>query len=134
MKETLPFVICSTFVVKENKVVIILCPKFKKWRLPGGLCEDETIEHAAEREVKEEIGISINAKFVGLGQDSDYNYNNKKNYQRLLLFFKATTNEEITLNKEEAEEHKWVTLDELKQLDIEGALKDFFTRNPKFTL
>lgn len=51
------------------------------------------------------------------------------------MFFHVKTDEEPNLDPDECLEHKWATLEELKNIsDKEGALNDFFQRNPEFHL
>ncbi len=51
------------------------------------------------------------------------------------MFFHIKTDKKLTIDPEEAEEYKWVTFDELKNHENkEGALDDFFKRNPNLTL
>ena len=109
-----------------------MCPRFKVWRVPGGRAEHgEKLEETLLREMKEETGIQFEApKFIGWGQDQQFHF--KANYQtsRLLMFFHVKTDAELTLDPDEAEDSKWVTLDELKQIqNKEGALTDLFNRN-----
>ena len=129
-----PVVICSAFIEKEGKFLTIYCPKFKKWRVPGGKVDgNETLIETVVREMIEETNLDIkNPIFVGYGQDDDYNHHNEKNIPRLIMFFHTTNNQKITMDPEEAEEYKWVTIDELKTMDVEGALSDFFSQNPSF--
>lgn len=51
------------------------------------------------------------------------------------MFFHVKTNEELVLDPDECLESRWVTLEELKNIENkEGALNDFFVRNPYFVL
>lgn len=130
-------VICSAFIEKDNKVLAIFCPKFKVWRVPGGRPDyGEKIEDTLLRELQEETGIIFsNPKFVGWGQDQQFHVRDQKQTSRLLMFFHVQTNEEIQLDPGEAEDSKWVTLEELKGIENkEGALNDFFERNPNFKI
>ena len=53
-------VVCEAFIEKEGKFMILFCPKFKVWRVPGGRAEwGEKIEDTLLREMKEETGISF---------------------------------------------------------------------------
>jgi isopentenyldiphosphate isomerase len=46
------------------------------------------------------------------------------------MFYHLKTDKEPTLDPDEAEDHKWVTLDEPKKIkNKEGAMTDFFKRN-----
>ena len=49
-------VICSAFIQRpDNKILIIYCPGFKTWRVPGGRTEHgEKIEDTVVREIHEE--------------------------------------------------------------------------------
>ena len=132
-----PQVVCSTFVEKDGKFLIVFCPIFKVWRVPGGRAEwDETIEKTLIREMKEEIGLTLkNPKFLGYGQDHNYNFDLKRETSRLLMFFHVKIDDEPKVDPYEAEEFKWVTFEELKNIkDKEGALTDFFNKNPNLKL
>jgi ADP-ribose pyrophosphatase YjhB (NUDIX family) len=125
-------VICSAFIEKDNKFLIVMCPRFKIWRVPGGRTEHgEKLEETLIREMKEETDITFeNPKFIGFGQDQQFHIKDKKETSRLIIFFYVKTNKEIKLDPDEAEDFKWVTLDELKKIDNkEGALSDLFKRN-----
>ena len=46
---------------KENKILLV-SPTYKdRWEIPGGLIEEnESLKAAAEREIKEELGLELN--------------------------------------------------------------------------
>jgi ADP-ribose pyrophosphatase YjhB (NUDIX family) len=130
-------VICSAFIEKDNKFLTVMCPRFKVWRVPGGRAEHgERIEETLIREMQEETQITFNnPEFVGFGQDQQFHVKAQRETSRLLMFFHVKTNEEPKLDPDEAEDHKWVTLEELKQIENkEGGLTDLFKRNPNFKL
>ena len=125
-------VICSAFIKKEGKFLVVMCPRFKVWRIPGGRAEyGENLEETLIREMQEETGIIFqNPRFIGWGQDQQFHIREQKETSRLLMFFYVETNKELTLDPDEAEEFKWVTIKELKKIkNKEGALTDFFNRN-----
>ena len=128
-----PTVVCSAFIEKEKKFMLLFCPRFKVWRLPGGRVEfDEILEGTLKREMKEELGIAISEpKFLGYGQDHQFQVRDQKETSRLLIFFHVKTDKEPTVDPNEAEEYKWATIEEIKkEQNKEGALTDFFNRNP----
>lgn len=132
-----PQVVCSAFIEKDGKFLLVFCPRFKVWRVPGGRAEwNETLEETLLREMDEEVGTKLdNPKFLGYGQDHQYHVRDQKETSRLLMFFHIKTDKKLTIDPEEAEEYKWVTFDELKNHENkEGALDDFFKRNPNLTL
>jgi len=62
----LPQVAVGAIVFKDDKVLLVLRanpPAEKMWSIPGGRVElGETLQEAAEREIKEETGITIKAR------------------------------------------------------------------------
>ena len=130
-------VICSAFIEQDKKFLIVFCPRFKVWRVPGGRAEHgEKLEQTLIREMEEETGITFeNPTFIGWGQDQQFHVKGQRETSRLLIFFHVKTDQELTLDPDEAEDHKWVTLDELQLIaDKEGGLTDFFSRNPHLKL
>lgn len=129
-------VVCSAFIKKDNKFLIVMCPGFKVWRVPGGRAEHgEKLEKTLFREMREETGIEFkNPKFIGWGQDQQFLVRGQKETSRLIMFFYIETDREPNLDPSEAEDYKWVTLGELKSIkNKEGALTDFFKRNPNLS-
>jgi len=62
----LPRVAVGAVVFKDDKVLLVLRanpPSEARWAIPGGRVElGETLQEAAEREIKEETGITIQAR------------------------------------------------------------------------
>ena len=130
-------VICSAFIEKDNQFLVVMCPRFDVWRVPGGRTEHgEKLEETLIREMQEETEIKFkNPLFVGFGQDQQFHVANKMETSRLLMFFHVKTNKDPKLDPSEAKDFKWVTLDDLKKIENkEGALTDLFNRNPDFSL
>lgn len=132
-----PTVVTSAFIKKDNKFLLVFDPLFKVWRVPGGRTEYyEKVEKTLVREMEEEIGLKLKViKFLGYGQDNQYHARDKRDTSRLILFFFSEIKAEPVINKEEAEDFKWVTWEELKKHENkEGALEDFLKRNPGLVL
>ncbi|MFH1432935.1 MAG: NUDIX hydrolase [archaeon] len=126
-------VVCSAFIEKDDLFLIVMDPAFKVWRVPGGRAEHgEKLEDTLIREMAEETGLVFeNPRFVGWGQDQQYHVREKKETSRLVMFFHVKTVKQPKLDPDEAEDFRWVTLDELKNIENkEGALRDLFYRNP----
>jgi ADP-ribose pyrophosphatase YjhB (NUDIX family) len=105
--------------------------------VPGGRTEHgEQLEETLIREMQEETGITFeNPRFIGFGQDQQFHVACQRETSRLIMFFHVKTDEEPKLDPDEAEDSKWISLDELKKIDNkEGALTDLFNRNPDLTL
>ena len=130
-------VICSALIEKEDKFLIVMCPRFKVWRVPGGRTEHgERLEETLIREMEEETGIRFkDPVFIGFGQDQQFHVRDKKDTSRLIMFYHVKTDQKPKLDPDEAEDFKWVTFNELKMIgNKEGALTDLFNRFPDLKL
>ena len=128
--------VCSVFIKKDGKFLLVYDPFFRAWRVPGGKLEKhESVEDCAIREIKEELKIKIkNPEFIGFGQDDHVAYFKKLDYKkrcpRLILYFMTETKDKITPDPVEISKFKWLTLSEIKKhSNKEGALEDLFKRN-----
>lgn len=86
--------------------------------------------------MKEEIGLEIeNPKFIGYGQDHQFHFIKNQETSRLLMFFHVKISKEPIVDRNEADEIKWVTLEELKMINnIEDGLKELFRKYPSLSL
>ncbi|MDD2766277.1 MAG: NUDIX hydrolase [Candidatus Moranbacteria bacterium] len=82
------------------------------WDIPGGTLDDgEDPEEGAIRETKEETGIDI--QNLSLFHYTS-NIDRKKNKQFIRLIFIGVCNEtNILLNKEDHDQHQWVSIDKI---------------------
>ena len=94
----MPRVVASVIVKKDNKILLVkevLETLKEHWIFPGGGVDfGETIQEAAKREVKEEIGLDIEIKkFLGFKEAIFPKYD----YHTVIFFFMAEPlNDEIT--------------------------------------
>lgn len=111
-----------------------MCPRFKVWRVPWWRTEHwEKLEDTLLREMKEETGLSLeNPMFIGFGQDTQFHILWQRNTSRLIMYYLVNAPDtRIVLDPDECEEHKWVTIEEIINIENkEWALTDLFTRNP----
>lgn len=79
-------------ISKEDKVFLIRGQGEKLYDVVGGEVEiGESIESALKREALEEAGLTISpGKLIDIHQDYFYHRKEKKFYQTLLLYYKAT--------------------------------------------
>lgn len=126
-------VACSGLIEKNGKYLIFFCPGFKLWRVPTGRAEfGEILESTLLREMKEETKIEFkNPLFVGFGQAVMFHPRSKKWTSRLNMFYHVSTDKEPILDPDEAEEYRWVSIDELKSIENKAeTISDFFQRFP----
>lgn len=93
-----------------------------KWAFPGGIVEkNETNEQALKREVKEETGLEI-TKIIKKIAIYHYPRENKSDTQgtSYLVSVKSTR---VNIN-DEVEEFRWVSIEELEELDHIRGLED----------
>jgi heptosyltransferase-2 len=106
-------------VIKDNNKILIVKRKegihAGKWAFPGGIVKDsETIGEALEREVKEETNLKINQIIKRV---SDYSYFRPDGKKTAGISFLISVKENNVSINEEAEEFRWVSLEELNQLN-----------------
>jgi 8-oxo-dGTP pyrophosphatase MutT (NUDIX family) len=113
----------SGIVYNEGKILLIFHNKLQKYLQPGGHLEnDVSLDEAAIREVREEVGIetSLHTNFT---QSTPFHIdvhtipeNTKKGEQAHLhydcIFLLQPHSERITLSEEEVGGYKWVSIDE----------------------
>jgi len=90
---------------------------YKLWNTPAGhVDEGETVEQAAVRETKEESGYD-----VVLGRKLGV-YQSKRGHP-LHIFSAQIIGGELSFPADEILDARWLTKDEIKQLDTEGKLR-----------
>lgn len=119
--------ISAGFLVKDRKVLIAQRGEKQeqplKWEFPGGkLKENEQYDEALIREFKEELDLDIEVlKEIG-GAEVDL-----KNKVFIVLFF--LINGDINkINLKNHKEYKFVTLNELKSIDLSDADSSFINK------
>jgi len=105
----------------ENKILMVKSHKWhNKYIMPGGHIEvGESFEQAAKREIKEETGLDIHdIKFLCLHEHIFGKEFHKKKHFVFLDFTAKTDSSKVVLN-DEAQEYKWVTIQEALDMDLE---------------
>ena len=106
---------------REGKLLLMKSHKWKgKWVVPGGHIElGERMEDALRREVKEETNLDIHdIEFLCF---QEFIYDERFWKRSHFIFFDyacQTDSTEVRLN-DEAEEYRWVTLDEARDMPVE---------------
>ena len=117
---------CVLFGKSEAGLSILLIrrkhPPFEgRWALPGGFVElDETLEHAARRELEEETGVKL-ARVEPLGA---FDAVDRDPRERVISFaFTATVAiaDHAASGSDDAEEARWLPLERLPELAFDHA-------------
>ena len=109
--------IVGTIILKDNKILMVKEAKEKcygKWAFPAGHIEpNESIYDGAKRETYEETGCTVELKkafpvFLKNTNDSKI---------VMMHFLSDLVNEENSYDKDEILETKWISIDEIKNMD-----------------
>jgi len=128
-----PRVAVSAIIFKEERVLMIKRskePNKGKWSIPGGGIElGETLDQAVKREVREECSIEIEVERVfytteNIIRDDD----GRVKYHYVLVDMLAKYAGGETKAQSDAEECRWVTAEELSELDITPRLRAVLER------
>lgn len=106
---------CGCIVIKEDKVLLIQAKNDKNelfWAFPKGeQGSKETDKETALRETKEEVGLEVeivDEKPIKVGHP----IHNGTAFKEILLFIAKPLNDELTIQKQEVEGAKWMSISE----------------------
>ena len=123
----------EAFIVHENKVLLRMHDKLKFWLSIGGHIElDEDPIEAIHREVKEEVGLDIKilgeadgpqdgTKYLIPPKFLNRHHIGKEGHEHVVFVYFATSdtgNITQSLNEHERSETRWVSIEELKNMDL----------------
>ena len=119
-----PRVISSVVLKKDNKILLVkemLENNEDCWIFPGGGVDfGETIEDAAVREVKEELGIDVEIKKFLFFKEAIYP---KYNYHTVIFFFLAEPINNEIKTIEQILDVGYFSNDEIKKLNLVTSAK-----------
>ena len=118
-----PQVAVGAIVVKDDRVLLVKRskpPGEGLWAIPGGRVElGETLQQAAEREIMEETGLTIQAK------DPVYTFEiiepegtERPRFHYVIVDFAAEYVKGALTPSDDASEARWVSSQELKRLPV----------------
>ena len=137
----------SGLVIHDGKVLLIFHNKLQRYLQPGGHVEadDESLFHAARREVEEETGLSVRAHRAFREQPIHIDVHtipeNKKksepehlHYDCMFVFELAAAASDVRLQEEEVSGFQWVPMDhDFKDAGIAVAVEKIQSKLEKYT-
>ena len=116
-------VACSMIVLSPDKNRVLLIKQYGRDRnilVAGYISKGENAEHAAAREIKEEIGLSV----------SELHFNESSYYERtntlMLNFWCVAESDDLSNTNYEIDHAEWFTLDDAKENIVHGSLAEKF--------
>lgn len=132
------YVVVGVIQNKDGKIILGKMSKNKgvypgQWAIPGGGIEEgETLEEALRREMKEETGLTLIAfsptYFNSYKVTKKYEDGRVEDMYMVCFHFLCVPKDTNFLNNDEFEEMRWVSKEELKNLDLNEATKWLFTK------
>ena len=129
-----PFVGIGAIIICDGKILLEKRrndPGKGKWSVPGGLVEvGEGIEQTVVREVKEETGLEVEKpEHIDVVDDVDFDEQGRVRYHFVIVDYFVRLKGGTPEAASDAEEVKWVPLDEVERHDLTRTFRAFFQRN-----
>jgi ADP-ribose pyrophosphatase YjhB (NUDIX family) len=128
---SLPVARVEALIHKRDTVLLLKLasePNLGKWGLPGGVVKTgETVEEAARREAKEQVGLDVNLEgMLDIQDDIHRDGKGKVRFHDILIGYLASPRRGKVELSAEATEYKWFTAAEVRSV--------FATDNTKRTV
>ncbi|MHB8513233.1 MAG: NUDIX hydrolase [Actinomycetota bacterium] len=123
---------CAVGAIVLNEGSLLLVKRGREpargfWTLPGGRVEiGETLREAIVREVREETGIEIEPDaLIGIAERITRNDDGSVAFHYVICDFVATARTYDAIVGDDAEEVRWVPIEELSSLKLTDGLQEF---------
>jgi len=131
-----PVVGVGAIVFQEGKILLEKRsnePAKGKWSIPGGVVEvGEPLEEAVIRETLEETGLTVEEpRLVDLVYQVDRDEEGKVKYHFVIIDYLVKVKSGEPMAASDAEELRWVALDEVEAYNLTASFRRFFAKNRK---
>jgi mutator protein MutT len=129
-----PVVGVGAIIICNGKILLVKRrgePGKGRWSIPGGIVElGETVEEAVIREVKEETGLDVaEPELIDVVDNIVQDEEERVKWHFVILDFFVKVRGGKLRASDDAEEIRWVPLDEAKKYDLTKTFRSFLQRN-----
>jgi len=129
-----PIVGVGVVIIKDGKILLEKRkyePGKGKWSIPGGLVElGENVEQTVIREVKEETGLDVEKpEHIDVVDNVVRHENGEVKYHFVIIDYFVKLKGGTLKAASDAEELKWVALNEVEKYDLTKTFWAFFVKN-----
>jgi len=129
-----PIIGVGAVIIKDGKILLEKRkndPGKGKWSIPGGLVElGESVEQTVIREVREETGLEVEEpEHIDVVDNVIRDENGEIKYHFVIIDYFVKLKGGTMKAMSDAEELRWVTLDEVEQYDLTKTFKVFLQKN-----
>ena len=129
-----PIVGIGALVICEGKILLEKRksePGRGKWSIPGGLVElGESTERAVVREVREETGLEVEKpELFDVVDNVELDEDGRIKYHFVMIDYFVKLRSGVLKASSDAEELKWVPLDEVERYDLTKTFRAFIQKN-----
>jgi mutator protein MutT len=129
-----PLVGVGAIIIKDGKILLEKRksePGRGKWSIPGGLVElGESISQTVVREVAEETGLEVYAlELIDVVDNVVRDENGEVKYHFVIIDYFVKLKGGNVKASSDAEELRWVSLDEVEKYDLTKTFRAFIQRN-----
>ena len=129
-----PIVGVGTIIICNGKLLLEKRknePGKGKWSVPGGLVDlGESVEQTVIREVKEETGLEVEKpEHIDVVDNIIRDENGRVKYHFVIIDYFMRLKGGTLKAASDAEELKWVSLNDVEKYDLTKTFREFFQRN-----
>jgi ADP-ribose pyrophosphatase YjhB (NUDIX family) len=124
----------GALILKDGRLLLVkrgAHPGFGKWSVPGGLVElGEKAQDAMVREVKEEVGLDVEAvKLTDVADTITCDGDGRVQYHFVVVNFVARIIGGELKTATDILEARWVPVDEVEKVDLTTSFRAFFEKH-----
>jgi len=129
-----PIVGVGAVIIRDGRILLEKRknePGKGKWSIPGGLVElGESVEQTVLREVEEETGLEVEKpEHIDVVDNVVRDDNGEIMYHFVIIDYFVKLKGGTLKAASDAEELKWVSLNDVEKYDLTKTFKEFFQRN-----